>query len=338
MKSGLISPVLAGLILLGACNNQETRDPEDRSVLLEEPYREITDSINNDPKNATLYERRAALLTEGGQLDLAEADLLKRYELEPSEKNAEQLVNMLFMTGKSREAVRLLDKLIKEYPQNPQFQRRYSEALTNNGQISAAISSFDQILATDSTDFEAWFERGLLYLEEKDTAKAVQDLEHSFRLQPLQLSALTLANIYAETKNARAIQLADLVISRDSTREMADPYFIKGIYYVNTGQPSKALDMFNACIRLNWKFQEAYVEKGIIYFEAGNLDEALQQFKLAATVSNTYPEAYYWQGRCYEALNMNEEALANYRRAYALDREFHEAVEGAARVEGKISK
>lgn len=335
MKSWLISPILGIALFLGACNNQQQEAGETDRILSEKPYSGITDSILNDPSNAALYQRRAELLTQNGKLELAKNDLTKRFELEPTELHAEHLVNILFMTGDNREAVRLLQQLIKDFPENSNFQRRLSEALMNNGEINEAIHSYNQILAADSGDFEAWFERGLLHLEQKDTASAVQDLERSFRLQPLQLSALTLANIYAETKNARALGLADLIISKDSTKELADPYFIKGIYFVNAGQSAKALEMFNACIRMNWKFQEAYIEKGIIYFEAKNLDEALQQFKLAATVTNTYPEAYYWQGRCYEALGMKEEALANYGRAYSLDRSFKEAVEGAARIEGK---
>ncbi|WP_290792000.1 tetratricopeptide repeat protein [Flavihumibacter sp. UBA7668] len=333
MKSWLTGLLLGLLFHLSACNNESAEKQEPGAILSAEPYSGITDSIKNDSKNPALYQRRAELLFQNGELELAHKDVLKVWELDPTESHAEQLVNILFMTGKNKAAVDLLKVLIKEYPENEQFQRRMSEALVNSGEINQAIQSFDRMIEEDSANFEAWFEKGLLYLEEKDTASALRDLENSYRLQPLQLTALTLANIYAETKNDRALVLADRIIARDSTGEMADPFFIKGIYFVNTGNSAKALDLFNTCIRMNWKFQEAYIEKGIIYFESKNLDEALQQFKLAATVTNTYPEAYYWQGRCYEELGMKDEALANYGRAYSLDRTFQEAVEAAKRVE-----
>ncbi len=335
MKSWLTGPLLGILFLFSACNNQSADKQEPVAILDMEPYTGITDSISKDAQSPALYQRRAELLVQHGELELAYKDYLKIWELAPTEQNAEQLVNILFMTGKSEAALSLLKELLKKYPANEQFQRRLSEALMNTGEINQAIQSFDRMIAEDSANFEAWFEKGLLLLEQKDTTAAIQHLENSYRLQPLLLTALTLANIYSETKNPRTLVLADRIIAKDSAGEMADPYFIKGIYYVNTGNNAKALEFFNTCIRMNWKFQEAYIEKGIIYFDSKNLDEALQQFKLAATVTNTYPEAYYWQGRCYEELGMKEEALANYGRAYSLDRTFKEAVEAATRVERK---
>jgi len=335
MKSWFARLLIGVWAVSAACNNSNTERGEVAAILTQPPYQTITDSINEDPDNTALYQRRAALLLQQDELQLAQADLTKAWELNPSEESAEQLVNVLFMLGNNREAVRFLEELIKKYPENTGFQRRLSEALVNNGATNEAILSYNKLLAEDSANFEAWYERGLLYLEQTDTAAAIRDLEKSYQLQPLLLTGLTLANIYAEQKNDRSLLLADRAIARDSLGEMADPYFIKGVFYVNTGNKSKALELFNTCIRMNWKFQEAYVEKGIIYYEANNLDEALQQFKLAATVTNTYPEAYYWQGRCYEALGMKQEALLNYGRAYSLDKTFKEAIEGAERVEGK---
>lgn len=335
MKSWFAGLIMGVWAISAACNNSTTEQGDVSEILTQPPLRSLTDSIADAPGNTELYQRRAALLLQQDELQLAHADLAKAWELQPSEAIAEQLVNILFMLGNTREAVHFLEELIKKYPENTGFQRRLSEALVNNGATNEAIMAYNKMLAEDSANFEAWYERGLLNLEQTDTAAAIRDLENSFKLQPLLLTGLTLANIYAEKKNDRAILLADQVIARDSSGEMADPYFIKGIYYVNTGNKTKALELFNTCIRMNWKFQEAYVEKGIIYFEANNLDEALQQFKLAATVTNTYPEAYYWQGRCYEALGMKQEALLNYGRAYSLDKTFKEAIEGAERVEGK---
>ena len=231
--------------------------------------------------------------------------------------------------------MQLLNELTKKFPENINLKRRMGEALLQNKEYDAALQVYNTIIAGDSLDFEAFHERALISLEKKDTTSALRDLETSFRLQPLQLTAVTLANIYAEKKNPRALVLADMVIARDSARELIDPVFIKGIYYGNFKNYAKALEQYNTCIKMDWKFQEAYIEKGIIYFEQKNLDEALQQFKLAATVSNTFPDAYFWQGRCYEQLGMDDEALANYARAYALDKDFSEAVEAAARVKAK---
>lgn len=329
---------ITGLTLLWgiiACNSGEPKENGKANILEMPPYAGITDSIRMDEKNRELYIRRAGLLNQQGEHELAYTDLEKAWELAPSEPLAEALVNGLFMMGKNEQALDLLKELTNSYPNNTNLKRRMGEALLHSGKYNQAIAAYEKMIEEDSLDFESYYEKGLLYMEMKDTAAALRDLETSFRIQPIQMTALSLANIYAEIKNPRALELADMVISRDSARENVDPVFIKGIYYANIKNTAKALEQFNQVIRMDWKFHEAYIEKGIIYFEQKNLDEALQQFKLASTVTNTFPDAYYWQGRCYEELGMKDEALASYSRAYALDKTFTEAIEGAERIRGR---
>lgn len=335
MKS-LTGPVLLLILFLAtACNGSDDPSGEkvtDARILEQQPYAGLTDSIQADGKNAVLFGKRAALLIQNGEYPLAEQDLEKAWQIEPSEDLAELRVNTLLLMGRQADALALLKSLAEKYPGNTTFKRRLAEQLMQGGQFDQALASYNRILAENPDDFESWYEKALLLLEKKDTTAALKDLEQSYRIQPLQITALTLANIYAERKDARAVELTNAVINRDSASEMIDPVFIKGIYYSNTGNYPKALELFNTCIKMDWKFQEAYIEKGIIYFEQKNMDEALQQFKLAATVSNTYPDAYFWQGRCYEELGMKKEALQNYLRAYSLDKNFKEAVDGAERI------
>lgn len=338
MKYILNTLMVLVLLGLGACHSDTSRQPaakDGKAILEQPPLSGLTDSLKADPANVSLLLRRAGLLSQSGNYELAYADLDKATALAPSQQLGQQKVNLLFMMGKAEEARTVLQQLMQQYGKTPELQRRLAETYQQSKQYAEAIKIYSDVLQQDSTDFETYHERGLIYLEQQDTAAALKDLETSMALQPLQITALTLANIYAERKNPRALELADMVIARDSAKEMIDPVFIKGVYYENTRNFSRALEMFSTCINMDWKFQEAYIEKGIIYFDQKNLDMALKQFKLAATVSNTFPDAYYWQGRCYEALGKDEEALTNYSRAYALDKDFKEAVEAAARIKAK---
>ncbi|WP_169749164.1 tetratricopeptide repeat protein [Flavihumibacter petaseus] len=328
---------MAVLVAVAGCNsdNGGKAAPNNKAILDAPPFAGVSDSIRRYPDNLSLYLRRADLLTQQAQYVLAYRDLSKVWDKSPTEALGVQLVNNLFLQGKSDEAMKKLQALQQQFPESLLLKRRMGEALLLNGQYDQAIAAYDTIIANDPNDFEAYYERATLHLNKADTAAAITDLEKSFSLQPTQLAAISLANLYAEKKNPRAVALADEVIGRDSAGELIDPVYIKGIYYANTGQSAKALEAFNQCIRMDWKFQEAYIEKGIIYFGQKNLDEALQQFKLAATVTNTFADAYFWQGRCYEALGKKEDAIANYVRAYALDKEFTEARERAEKLGGK---
>jgi tetratricopeptide (TPR) repeat protein len=190
------------------------------------------------------------------------------------------------------------------------------------------------LLQENSEDFESWYEKGMLLAETGDTVNAIQALERSFVLQPIQLSGLALANLYAETKNPNTLLVCDALLKKDTAGETIDPVFIKGIYYNNIHEPDRAIEQFDECIKRDWKFTEAYIEKGITQFLQKNMDAALKTFELAATVSNTNPDAYYWQGRCYEAIGKKEDALNNYVRALALDKKFVQARQGIERLRG----
>ncbi len=319
-----------GFVAVTGCNGFEKNDTS--KLLNKSPYNTITDSINNLPENASLYLKRADLLSQNNIPELAYEDYKKAWSLSHDESTALSYTASLFMTGRETEAIKLLQECLKKFPSNREFPRRLSEAYLQSGKSAEALKQFDKLLEADSNNFEALYEKGILLAELHDTLKAIQSLEKAYTLQPLQLVGISLANLYAETKNTKAVALCDELIARDTARELTDAVFIKGIYFANTYQGDQALEQFEECINRDWKFTEAYIEKGIILFKDNNFDEALQPFALAARVSNTYADAYYWMGRCYESIGKKQEARDSYLRALALDKNFKEAKESLKRL------
>jgi tetratricopeptide (TPR) repeat protein len=311
----------AAVLLLAGCNSQDSQ-----SLLGRPPFAALSDSIAKFPENTDLLLRRAELLSQHDHYELAYEDYTKAWAKDSSEAVTMAYVSNLFLVNKPDEAVHILEDAARRFPDNPEFGRRLSEAYVQTGRGQEALIQYDDMLKTDSTNFEAWYEKGLLLVQMGDTANAIDAFTRSYALQPLSMNGIALANLYAETKNPMAITVADEIIRKDTSSEsVLDPMFVKGIYYSNTGQYPQAMEQFDECIRTDWKFTDAYIEKGIILYEQNNIDEALLTFKMANTVSSTNADAYYWQGRCYEAAGKKEEALDNYVRAYRLDRSFVEA-------------
>jgi tetratricopeptide (TPR) repeat protein len=310
----------AAILLLAGCGTGDSG-----SVLGRPPFASLSDSITKFPENTGLLLRRAELLSQHDHYELAYNDYTKAWAKDSSEAVTMAYVSNLFLVNKPAQAVKILEDAARRFPDNPDFRRRLSEAYLQTGRSQEALSQYDNMLQSDSTNFEAWYEKGLLLVQMGDTAAAIDVLTRSYALQPLSMNGIALANLYAETKNPMAVTIADEIIRKDSLSEILDPLFVKGIYYANTGQYALALEQFDECIRIDWKFADAYIEKGIILYEQNNIDEALLTFKMANTVSSTNADGYYWQGRCYEAAGKKEEAMDNYVRAYSLDRSFVEA-------------
>lgn len=334
MKKWQLLFLLTPVFLLSGCSLLEGDDKNvnDARVLNNSPFQFITDSIRESPSMPELYLKRGAMLMQKNFTALAVFDYKKAWTLRPDEQTALLYTAGLFMTGKDKEAILLLKDCKDKFPGNSEFPRRLSEAYMQNGESKEALDQFNHLIQVDSGNYETWYERGLLLAQLRDTSHAIQSLERAFSLQPLQIVSLSLANLYAEVKDKRALTLCDDVIVKDSAQELTDPFFIKGIYYSNTNQHDLAMEQFERCISRDWKFTDAYIEKGIILFEEENIDEALKTFALAARVSNTYPDAYYWMGRCYENIGKKQEARDSYMRALVMDRNFKEAKESLKRL------
>jgi tetratricopeptide (TPR) repeat protein len=333
LKKGFVLLYTIFFFLALSCNDSDTNKTGNQNGILNTPpFKVLSDKIHNSPNNPAFYLERGELLSQRQMHKLASADFTKAWQLNPDEKTGLLASANLFLAGSDQQAIDFLLVCSRKFPSNLEFPRRLGEAYLQLGRTREALSQFDILLQQDSGNFEAWYEKGALLAQSHDTVNAIRSLEAAYSLQPLQHYGITLANLYAESRNRKALPLCDELIAKDTAGELTDAFFVKGIYYANTGQKEKALEEYENCINRDWKFIEAYIEKGIILYKDRNIDEALKTFALAAKVSNTDPDAYYWMARCFESIGKKEEAKENYRRALALDRSFIEAARGLERI------
>lgn len=322
-------------VIVWACScrdqgNSPAKDPF--TALNKPPFKEITDSIKQSPGIPSLYIRRAGLLSQNNMHELATPDYKKAWELSGEEGIDLELISNLLITGHLAEGIKHLKEGAQQFPDNTEFNRRLAEVYLQKGQPADAMHQYTVILARDSLNFEAWYEKGMLLARLGDTTSALQALEKSFLLLPINYSGLSLANIYAAKKDPRALVICNYLLRKDSGQVQTGPVYMKGVYYSEIKQYDSAMQQFDLCIRRDWKMTDAYIEKGIILFETKRIDSAMNVFNMAATVSNTDADAYYWMGRCFEVKGDKQQAAANFDRAAALDDGFSEARAALQRV------
>lgn len=318
---------------ISQCTGSES--PSTADILSKAPFKGLTDSIKQFPDQVELFLSRGLLLSQNNLHLLANADYKKAWELQPSEGIALEYASSLLLINKSDEAILFLKNCQVKYPSNPEFSRRLSEVYASTGKKEEALNEYEKMIARDSLDFMAWYEKGLLLQRLKDTTAAIKAFEYSYRIQPINYTGLALANLYSYQRNPKLLAICDDILRRDSTGEVIDALFIKGAYYADTKDYQKALSLLDACIRIDWKFLDAHLEKGQVWFDQKEYEKALDAYKMAATVTNTNPDAYFWMGRCYEALNDKVQARENYQRAVSLDKTFYEAEQRLDRLDEK---
>jgi len=328
--------MIAGLAvcLFSCAPNDKSRDENTEKILSSTPFKSITDSIEQFPENVELRLRRATLLSQNNLHQVATADYKKSWEITGDENIGLMYISNLLLADKVTEAIKLLTEGAEKFPENTEYNRRLGEVYLQKGDYNKALKQYDDLISKDSSNFEAWFDRGNLLAKMKDTNEAINSLETSFSLLPINYSGMALANLYVARKDPRALEVCNVLLSRDSTETQTEPLYMKGVYYSEVKQYDNALKQFEECIKRDWKMTDAYIEKGIILFERKNYAEALKVFNMAATVSNTDADAYYWMGRCFENTGDKQKAILNYERAFALDDSFVEARAALRRLNG----
>ena len=205
---------------------------------------------------------------------------------------------------------------------------RYKEAISVLDSMN--ISNADS--ANTKTYYNYLFKRSELLMLAGDTTDAIKTLELFVIPGELTEAGLRLVDLYAETKNPKAISICDVMNKNDTGGHDPNPDYLKGVYYYNINELDKALVQFNSCIRKDYTFMDAYMEKGRILYKQKKYRDAIAVYDLVLTVSNSFADAFFWKAKCQEALGQKQEAKLNYQRAYGLDKTLTEAKDAANRI------
>lgn len=225
-----------------------------------------------------------------------------------------------------------MQEAINKYPDSLLLKENLIQYYRDNGNYDMAIGFTNNCIKADSNNFRLWDIIGTLYYENEDTAAAINAYEKAIVVYPDMQIIMSLGSIYAQTKNARALNMADALLHFDKAHSEKEALFIKGLYYNYTGEKLKAITYFDSCLSKDYTFMVAYREKGIALYDMGKYDAAITLLDKAVTLQNNFDEGYYWMGRCFEKLNKVNEAIEQYQMALQYDPEFIEAREALGRL------
>jgi len=239
------------------------------------------------------------------------------------------------ITSEQKQMINQLQQRVKQNPDSASLRMRLVNTLDSLQMYGEALKQTDSLIKRDSLNNGLWFTKAQLLESSKDTAAAIQSYERALRIYPSVEAQLSLANLFAESKNPKALIICQNVRRMGLDRETnASCDFIAGIYNARTGNSQLALNLFDKAISNNYTLMEAYMEKGFIYYDSKKYNDAMKVFQTAITVDQMYPDAYYWKAKCEEALGNKDEAVADYKRSLGLDKGLKEAAEAIKRLNG----
>lgn len=159
--------------------------------------------------------------------------------------------------------------------------------------------------------------------------------QESAIINPEKATTSSIEQLYlmASEKNSTCLPLTDSILhSTSDPNSRAEAFYIKGLYYANIKDISKAEQYLDSTIKENYTFYDAYIEKGILLNERGDYKNALNTLQIALEITKNNADLYYWIGKSYEGLKMNKEAQAYYDMTLKLDPTYQSAEEALKRI------
>jgi Putative Zn-dependent protease, contains TPR repeats len=238
------------------------------------------------------------------------------------------------LPGQNKNDVQLKQDIAK-YPDSLLLVEKLIQYYREAGAYDSALAVTDKALQKAPELASLWDIKGTLHFENGDTVNAIRSFEKAIDIYPLPEYVMSLGTLYAQTKNPKALTMADALVFADKAKAGKEANFIKGLYYTYTGDKKKAIALFDSCIHMDYTYMFAYREKAIALYDEGKYEEALKVLERAVTIQNNFDEGYYWMGNCYKKLNKKEEAIQSYHTALMYDKDFIEARDSLKTLEAK---
>ncbi len=160
-----------------------------------------------------------------------------------------------------------LKDLVTQYPDSLLVTENLIEYYSNNGSYDTAITVTNEALKRDSGNVELWDVMGTLQYENGDTLKAIKAYETALNIYPLPEYVISLGTLYAQTKNPKALVMADALLIAGKSNAKREALFIKGLYYTYTSNKQKAIALFDSCISIDYTYMFAYRVKAIALYD-----------------------------------------------------------------------
>lgn len=189
---------------------------------------------------------------------------------------------------------------VKQFPDSLSVKEELIEYYRNKGNYDSALSITNDALLQDNQNVELWDIRGVLNYENGDTLNAIRAYETLVDIYPLPEYLISLGTMYAQTKNPKALVIADALVVANRAKAQREAYFIKGLYFNYLNEQPKAIRYFDSSIAMDYSYMFAYREKAIALYGLNKFEEALKVLQRAITVQNNFDEGYYWMGRVYK--------------------------------------
>lgn len=328
-------PLLCWIVFITGCKNNTAKQDTGSTdpILQSDPkLKKITEKINNAPNDAALYFLRGTLLHKMQLDSLAVKDYKRAAALDTGRAEYYSAVgNLLFENKDIAGSVEWLQKAIAIDPADKKAHLKIAKLFLYTRDYPKAFAEINVVLRKNVYDPEAYFLKGMLYKDMKDTGKAISTFLTAVQVAPDYREAiLQLGLLYSAKKDPIALKYLDNAYLVDTTDVL--PIFAKGVYYQNMKDYATAKEEYHKCIVRNRHYADAYFNMGYILMQEDSLEKAWRQYDIVTKIDPTNPTGYYNRGIVSEMMDSVRNAVTDYKLAASLDTAYKSPREALKRL------
>ena len=318
-KNKKVFLLLVSVLFIFSCKNASKNAEQSYGKDIDE----LTNAINENPKNAELYYKRAQLLFEKQKSMPAIDDLNKAISIAPdSVKYYLFISDIYFSTVQTRKAKEALEKSLSIDKNNIDANLKLSELYLYVQDHKKSISYADNVFKLNVHQPKAYFLKGMNFKELGDTNKAVSNFQTVVEQDPDYYNAyMQLGILFGLKKNPLAEQYLNTALKLNP--QSTEALYARGMFYQDQNQFEKAIADYDEIIKIDPNYAFAHYNKGYIDLVfRKDFNGGIENFTLAIKAKPDYTEAYYMRGKCYEGKGEAKLAKEDFSKALSIDPDF----------------
>jgi tetratricopeptide (TPR) repeat protein len=235
------------------------------------------------------------------------------------------LGNLLVDTGRTGEAIELLERALRLRPDLPHIHNNLGNAMTKVDRIPEAIEQFEQALKLRPDYVAARNNLAFMLVRQDRTSEAIEQFNEVLRLQPGDPAAhFNLANVLAgRGRLGEAVEQYGQAIGIRS--DYVEAHNNLGVVLLRQGRAPEAIEQYRQALRLRPDLAEGHFNLGMVLADTGSLPEAIGEYNEAIRLRPVYAEAHNALGVALARADRLPEALRHFEQAVRIRPDFEEA-------------
>ena len=335
--------IIGAILILTSCGNDaETPQKALETVSVSSPeekdkvaaFNEINTSLKAEINNAALYLKRAKLYVKYQDLISAVNDLDRAIGIDSTAPEYYLLkAELLKRQDKLKESKEVLDKIMFIDNDNIPARLELGYLALIARQYKQGLDYADAVLKKDVYNAEAYFLKGMIFEDKRDTARAISsyvtaiEQENDYYEAYMQVGILT-------SHEDKALGKEYIKNALRVKPESLEALYALGMICQESAEYNEAIEAYYKILSIE-EFREPHFNLGFIHQEYLKVyDVAIEHYTNAIRVEPKYIDAYYNRALCYEQLDEPQKAVADLKTVLKLNPQHT----GGALLMGRILK